>query len=157
MAEDVPREQQQGLDEVIGAFREALREYVKGDPEPALSFFSDRDDVTLANPLEPPRRGPVDVRGAATQAAANFGADGPLRFDEVSSTFEEVSRYETPDLGYVLQIERHDGRPVGRDATVVIALRATLIFRREGGTWKIAHRHADPITTPRPISTAVQS
>lgn len=151
------RDQALGLNEVIEGFREALREYVKGDPDPAMSFFSDRDDVTLANPLEPPRRGPVDVREAATQAAANFGEGGAFRFDEVSSTFSEVSRYETPDLGYVLQVEHHEGRPVGRDETVVIALRSTLIFRREGGRWKIAHRHADPITTPRPIGTTVQS
>ena len=122
-----------------------------------MSFFSDRDDVTLANPLEPPRRGPVDVREAAKQAAANFRDGGALRFDDVSSTFNEVSRYETPDLGYVFQVEHHEGRPLGRAETVVIALRATLVFRREGGTWKIVHRHADPITTSRPISTAVQS
>jgi ketosteroid isomerase-like protein len=152
-----PRDQEQGLDEVIGAFREALREYVKGDAGPAMSFFSERDDVTLANPFEPPQRGPVDVGEAARQAAANFGVGGALRFAEVSSTFSEVSRYETADLGYVLQVERHEGRPAGRAETIVIALRATLVFRREGGVWKIVHRHADPITTSQPISTAVQS
>jgi hypothetical protein len=46
---------EQDLNDVIAGFREALRDYVKGDPEPAMSFFSDWDDVTLANPLEPPR------------------------------------------------------------------------------------------------------
>jgi hypothetical protein len=30
----------------------------------------------------------------------------------------------------------------------------TTIFRREDDAWKIAHRHADPITTPRPIESA---
>jgi len=53
----------------------------------------------------------------------------------------------------VLQLEQHEGRITGRDDTVVSALRATLVFRREASTWKIVHRHADPITADRsPVS-----
>lgn len=40
---------EQDLNDVIAGFREALRDYVKGDPESAMSFFSDHDNVTLAN------------------------------------------------------------------------------------------------------------
>ena len=104
---------QQDLNNVIAGFREALRDYVKGDPEPAMSFFSDHDDVTLANPLEPPRRGPAEVGEAARRAAANFQVGGPLHFEEVSSRFEEISRFATSELCYVLQIERHEGRVAG--------------------------------------------
>ena len=56
-------DKEQDLNDVIAGFREALRDYVKGDPEPAMSFFSNRHDVTLANPLEPPRRGPTPRSG----------------------------------------------------------------------------------------------
>ena len=84
------------LSDTIEAFREALRVYVKGDGEPALSFFSTRDDVTLANPLGPPLRGPVAVRTGAIEGAAGFREGGPVRFAEVSSRFEEVSRYAQP-------------------------------------------------------------
>jgi hypothetical protein len=69
---------EQDLNDVIAGFREALRDHVKGDPEPAMSFFSDWDDVTLANPLEPPRRAPAEVGEAARRAAANFQEGGPL-------------------------------------------------------------------------------
>jgi len=75
----------------------------------------------------------------------------------VSSTFNEISRFATADLAYVLQLERHEGRIIGRDDTVVSALRTTLVFRREAGKWRIAHRHADPITADRPPASLVAS
>jgi ketosteroid isomerase-like protein len=96
------------------------------------------------------------VRKAALEAGANFQEGGPVRFEEVSSRFEEVSRYATPDLAYVVQVERHEGRLAGSGDKVAISLRVTMIFRPEDGTWKIVHRHADPITTPRPVSTAIE-
>lgn len=144
------------FNDVVEAYREALRAFVKGDPEPAAGFFSTRDDVTLANPLGPPRLGSADVRNAAAEAAATFDKGGPLWFEEVSSRFEEISRYSTSDLGYVVQLERTEGRLAGSGDNVVTALRVTTIFRREDGEWKVAHRHADPITTPRPVSTVIQ-
>ena len=56
-----------------------------------------------------------------------------MRFEEVVSDFEAIVRVATADLGYLLQIERHEGRIAGADDNVVTALRATLTFRREGG------------------------
>ena len=38
------------VDEVIEQYYLAANEFVKGNPEPAKSLFSHRDDVTLANP-----------------------------------------------------------------------------------------------------------
>jgi SnoaL-like domain len=85
------------------------------------------------------------------------GQGGSLDFEEVSSQFDEVSRFTTSELGYVFQVERHEGRVAGHDDAVVTALRATLVFRREDGVWKIAHRHADPIMSTRPATTLLQS
>ena len=75
----------------------------------------------------------------------------------MSSQFDEVSRFTTSELGYVFQVERHEGRVAGHDDAVVTALRATLVFRREDGVWKIAQRHADPIMSTRPATTLLQS
>ncbi len=147
---------QSQLGQVVDAYREALRRYIRGDSDATLSFFSDRDDVTLANPVGPAVRGPSAVAEAARRAGANFGPGGSLHFDDVNSTFDEVSRVFTPELSYVVQVERHEGRISGREQPVVNALRATLVFRREDGAWQMVHRHADPITTERPIETLIQ-
>ena len=141
---------QSDFDGAVEAYRQALDAFVKGDPEPVRAFFSRRDDVTLANPLGPPCLGPAEVDKAISEAAANL-RNGSIR------DVEEVSRYSTPDLGYVVEIERTEAQLPGSDDLTPFALRVTMIFRREGDAWKVAHRHADPITTARPISTVVDT
>ena len=124
--------------------------FLNGDPQPVTELRSQRDDVTLANPLGPPQRGPADVAKAAAEAAAQV-SDGTIR------GFEEVSRYSTADLGYVVQIERIQARLAGSGNITPFALRATMIFRREEDAWRLVHRHADPILAPRPISTVIET
>lgn len=47
------------------------------------------------------------------------------------------------------EVERHQAR-VGSSAEIVTStLRVTTIFRPEEGTWKVVHRHADPVDSPR--------
>lgn len=141
---------QRDFDDAVEAYRQALNPYVKGDPRPVMEFFSRRDDVTLANPLGPPRRGPAEVDKAIAEGAAML-KDGSVR------GFEEVSRYSTSDIGYVVQLERTQARLPGSENIAPIALRVTMIFRREDDSWKVAHRHADPIATARPISTTIET
>jgi ketosteroid isomerase-like protein len=133
------------FDHAVDSYRRALGAFVKGDPSHVSELFSQREDVTLANPLGPPRRGPADVEKAIAEAAAHF-TDGTVQC-------EEVSRYSTAELGYVVQIERSELQLVGHDGMSPSTLRATMIFRREGDAWRVAHRHADPITTAQPIQT----
>lgn len=135
------------VDRVINAYREALQAFVNGDPASVASLFSARDDVTLANPLGPPRCGRAEVEKAIRAAAANFQSG--------SARFEEVSRVITPELAYVVQLEHSEGTLVGRDEVVKMPLRVTMVFRPEGDDWKVVHRHADPITTERSIMSTV--
>jgi len=131
-----------GLDAVIEQSHLALGDFVKGNPEPMkLVWSSHRDDVTLGNPFGPFAHGWTQVVATMERAAANYK-------DGEALGFETVSRYETSDLAYTVEIERYRARIAGKEPAEV-ALRCTSIFRREDGAWKLIHRHADPITTAR--------
>src|SRR5918997_5697137 len=99
------------LDGVIERCQQALREIVKGNPEPMQGMFSHRDDVTLNNPIAPPARGWEQVATTMERAASN------LREGEITG-FELVARRETAELAYVVWIERGRGKIGGRDEIV---------------------------------------
>jgi ketosteroid isomerase-like protein len=46
-------------------------------------------------------------------------------------------------------IEHPRSKLGGREEVTPFSLRVTMVFRPEDGTWKVVHRHADPITSPR--------
>jgi ketosteroid isomerase-like protein len=137
------------LDGVIERCQQALREIVKGNPEPMQGMFSHREDVTLANPIAPPARGWEQVAATMERAASN------LREGDITD-FETVARSATPELAYVVWIERGRGKIGEREEIVAFPLRVTTIFRPEDGTWKIVHRHADTVTTARPPESMIQ-
>lgn len=139
----------QDFDAAVDAHRAALQSMLNGDSTPVLNLYSRRDDVTLANPLGPPHVGRANLEKANAAVAATF-ADGVMKF-------EEVSRFATSDLGYVVAFERAEVRRAGSDETTPISLRVTTIFRREEDGWLVAHRHADTITTVRPSSTTSET
>jgi ketosteroid isomerase-like protein len=137
------------LDEVIGRCQLALREFVKGNPEPMQGMFSHQEDVTLANPIAPPARGWEQVAATMERAASN------LREGEITR-FEPVARRDTPELAYVLWVERSRGKIGESDEIVSFPLRVTMIFHPEDDTWKIVHRHADTVTVARAPESMIQ-
>jgi ketosteroid isomerase-like protein len=137
------------LDRVIEQYNLALGEFLKGNPEPAKRVWSHREDVSLANPLGPPARGWEQVAQTMERAASNL-RDGEM------VAFENVAKYVTPELAYVVRLERQEAKVGGREDVAPSALRVTMIFRPEDGVWKVVHRHADPITTARPVESVIQ-
>lgn len=79
-----------------------------------------------------------------------------LHRDGRAVEFEIVTKYVTPELAYVVQLERLRPRVGGSEDVTPHALRATMIFRPEEGTWTVVHRHADPITTPQPTESVIR-
>ena len=137
------------LAQMIEAYQRGSNAFMQGDPELQKALFSRRGDVTLANPLGPPAIGWDQVEKTLEHAASQLREGEPLRY-------ERLSGYETPDLAYNLTIEQSRAKVGGSNEMADIALRVTTIFRREEGEWKIVHRHADPITTPRQASSILQ-
>ena len=131
------------LDEqLLARYHDALGQLINGNPDGYKSLFSRGEDVTLANPFGPAVRGWASVERTVDRAAANY-AGGRV------SGFEEVSRYETTELAYLVEMERFEARVGEAPEPSPVALRVTSIFRPEDGTWKLVHRHADPITSQR--------
>src|ERR687898_1338268 len=137
------------VDQLIDQYQQALDAFMKGNPEPGKELFSHRDDVTLANPLGPPAHGWEQVAQTIERAASNFRDGEDLRC-------EIVAKYTTPELAYALWLERVKVKVGGMEDFAPSVLRVTMIFRPEEGTWKVVHRHADPITTPQPAESVIQ-
>jgi ketosteroid isomerase-like protein len=137
------------FDDVLEQFKQAGNEFMRGNPKAVQDLFSHRDDVTLANPFGPPARGWDEV--AKTQErGASYYRDGEIY------AFETVGKYVTPELACILWIERTNAKVGGSDEVTPCDLRVTMVFRPEDGTWKVVHRHADPITAPRPAESVIQ-
>jgi ketosteroid isomerase-like protein len=137
------------VDELIERYHLALGEFVIGDPEPVKELFSHKDDVTLANPLGPPALGGDEVAKTIEHAAST------IRDGEIIG-FEIMSKLVTPELAYVLEIERQEAKMGANDEATPFALRVTMIFRPDEGEWKVVHRHADPITTSQPAESVIR-
>ena len=67
------------------------------------------------------------------------------RFLEGHVSFETLALGEDGDLAYTIWIEKYNAKVQGSDTVRPLALRVTQIYHREGGFWKIIHRHADAI------------
>ena len=137
------------VDELIERYQLALDEFMKGNPKPVQVLFCHREDASLANPYGPPVRGWDGIAKTTEHAAA-------LRRDGRATGFEIVAKYVTAELAYVVQIEHLESKVGEREEITPYALRATMIFRPEDGTWKVVHRHADPITAPQPAESVIQ-
>jgi ketosteroid isomerase-like protein len=136
------------LEDFVEQYHRTLEAVVTGDPSPQERLWSRRDDVTLANPLGPPALGWTEVSNALRRAVSQL-SDG-----EVLGS-ERISAYSSGDLAYVLEIERFRVKVGSAREPAPSSLRVTTIFRREEDGWKVLHRHADPVTKPRPIESVL--
>jgi ketosteroid isomerase-like protein len=131
-------------------YHRAALEIWRGNAAVYKGLWSHRDDVTLANPFGPPVRGWEEVSARLDLAAGNYR-------DGQDYEFESVSTVLTPELAYTVEIERIRTRVGGSAELTPVAIRATTVFRREDGAWKVTHRHGDSITSMRPAESVLQS
>jgi ketosteroid isomerase-like protein len=136
------------LTEAIEAGHRGLDAFVNGNPAPIQALFAEVGSVSLANPFGPPVTGREAVIATTDRAAANY------RNGRVTG-IEHVAQRVTSDMAYVVEVERYEAELGGSGHPAAFALRVTTVFVRDGDDWRIAHRHADPITTPRPAEAVL--
>lgn len=123
------------LDEVLPRLRLTETALHSGDPGPRFEMWSHADPVTLYG---------AAMAGRGWDEVAAVFAHIARRFSDCESCeWEIVAAGVSADLGYIVAIERTTCS-VGGAPPAPYALRSTTVLRREGGTWKVAHRHADP-------------
>lgn len=116
-------------------FYAALNEMFKGNAAPMEKVWSHADDVSYMGPMGGllsgwDKIGPVWVE----QAGLHLGGQvGP----------EELHVVATGDMGITVGYERGTNAPEGK--TRHVSIRATNVFRREGGEWKMIGHHTDLI------------
>ena len=123
------------LEATMGPYREAETALHIGDAAPRKALWARTDPVTLL--------------GAAF-SATGWEEIEPV-FDLLQAKFSNCTSCEheiiaagaSGDLAYLVAFE-HTTASVNGAPPVPYTLRATTVFRREGGAWMVVHRHADP-------------
>ena len=138
-----PETRPQDLTSALTEVEAAQTELVQGRPEHFKALWSHRDDVTLIGGLG----GAIEKGWAQVSTRLDWVAS---QYSAGTRQHEEVSRAVSGDIAYVVQREVIRFRNPGTGRESVQELRATMVFRRESGAWRIVHRHADAQTVREP-------
>ena len=138
------------LQEFLPRFEEGISRFINGDPDLWKQNASQRDDVTIMGGWGAYTKGWDKVGPWYDWAAARFHESG-ARLE-----VEYVSSGVSGDLAYTITLERSEVLLAGQEKLAAMTLRATHLFRRENGTWKLVHRHADPLVDKTAPATVLQ-
>lgn len=110
---------------------------MRGDIDAYRALITLTGDFTLMSPFGgTPTRG-ADMTQESWAAMGRFFRNGAL-------AQELVEAYGSADMVVLAIIERVHGE-VGSLPAQDWSLRVTLVYRRDGAEWRLAHRHADPL------------
>lgn len=123
-------------------FYAAANQVVRGDAEDMLALWSRSAQATYLDPGGHTQQAWEALR-AYWERAAELNQQPR---DTVTARAEVLAAHTGGDLGYVVTLEHLELRHAG-DAPRRMVARATNVYQREDGVWKLLHRHAEP---PRP-------
>jgi ketosteroid isomerase-like protein len=115
-------------------------DFAQARPGPFKALWSQHDDVTVSGGFG----GQIEKGWANVSPRLDWASS---QFSEGNRTREIISSVVGADLAYVVQIERIRFRVPGEGREASRDYRATMVFRRENGAWRIVHRHADSQNT----------
>lgn len=134
----------------LAQFEEGISRFINGDPTLWKQNASRRDDATIMGAWGGYEKGWSEVGPRYDWAAARF------RESSAKAKVEYLSSDVSGNLAYTVAIERSEVRLGDQDKPATMALRVTHILRKENGTWKLVHRHADPIFVKTAPATVLQ-
>ncbi len=123
--------------EFVERCHDALRKHTGGDPRPFLELWSRAEDVSLMGGVGGHQVGIDNVTELLTAAAET------LNYETWSAENLAIGFGET--LGFTVELERLTRHIDGEEEEM--RLRATSIYRRENGAWRVIHRHGDSLMT----------
>jgi ketosteroid isomerase-like protein len=122
------------LKQTTEAFYRAVGSMFAGDLKPMERLWSRSPDVTLLTPFGGRLEGWTEVRAQLLEMS-KFNIEGRIEPTDILTRV-------VGDVGYSVSRLRAENMIVG-DKTFSCDHRATLIFRREEGLWKVIHHHVD--------------
>ena len=120
-------------------FEEGIRGFINGDSSVWKQNLSRGEGATIMGAWGAYEKGWSEVEPRYDWAAACFTASG------AQPKIEYLAAGVSGDLAYTVSIERSEVRLTDQGNPTPMQLRATHVFQRENGIWKLLHRHADPI------------
>ena len=123
--------------------------WVSGRSDVAAEHMAHSPDFTIAGPFggAPVRGWTEHFQAAQARAAAQFRGG--------TSEIQLVSSHESNDLIVLVMVERGEAQFDGSSEPQDWTLRVTQVYRRDGMSWKIVHRHADPLIERRTLNETV--
>jgi ketosteroid isomerase-like protein len=113
----------------------ALKEHTSGNPRPFLELWSRARDVSLMGGVGGHQVGIDSVSELLTAAARTVNYE-TWDADTLVASFGD-------ELGFTVELE-HLTRQIDGE-TDEMSLRATSVYRREDGAWRVIHRHGDSL------------
>jgi len=135
----------QGLDRSTTRFQtflqrweKAQEQFINGDPTAWNSDVTPGQDATIFGAFGGYEKG-ADVGPRYEWAASQYVQSGATK------TIEYLSISAAGELAVTVSIERDRAQTKGQREPADRALRVTQVFRWEEDSWKLLHRHADPM------------
>ena len=128
------------LSQMLPRYIHAANAMHNGDPAAFAELWSSTEPVSLLGAAGATISGEDNVRKAQRLVASQFSQGTPIDVEVIAADVNG-------DLAYTVCYER-SSVSIGAGPAKPAFLRATQIYRRENGDWKLVHRHADPADSP---------
>lgn len=136
----------------LSEWEKAQARFINGDPTLWKQNSSHRNDATILGAF-----GGYGEKGWDAVGTRYDWASSQYKGGGATLKVEYINIVASGDLGFTVAIERQEGARVGDQQNPTRrALRATQVFRKEDGAWKLLHRHADLLMEKQVPSTAPQ-